>query len=54
MCAEEKKWNGHSWYPNKNLRVNVDYEQTNFTRGAAANEDQPTENIVLTGLQLAY
>ena len=53
--SEEEAWGlGLNWYPNRNLRLSLDYEQTHFTRGAGAGEDRPTENIIFTRLQLAY
>ncbi len=53
--SKEQAWaTGLNWYPSKNVRIGINYEQTHFTRGAAANEDRPTENIIFTRLQLAY
>ena len=43
-----------NWYPHKNVRVGVDFEHTEFERGAASGGNRPAENIVFTRLQLAY
>lgn len=42
-----------NWYLNRNTRVSLDYEQTDFTGGAAAG-DRRTEKVVIGRLQLAY
>ncbi len=53
--SKEEAWAaGLNWYPHKNVRLSVDYEQTHFKQGAAATENRPTENIVFTRLQLSY
>ncbi len=53
--TKETAWaTGVNWYPHKNVRVSVDYEQTNFDRGNTNGNDRPTENAVFTRLQLAY
>lgn len=44
---------GLNWYLNKNIRVNLDYEQTYFSGGGTAG-DRPTEKVLFTRLQLAF
>lgn len=44
---------GLNWYLNKNLRVDLDYEQTYFSGGATAGS-RPTEKVLFTRLQLAF
>lgn len=43
-----------NWYLNRNVKLALDYNQTEFTGGAAAGADRPTEKLVLGRLQLAY
>jgi phosphate-selective porin OprO/OprP len=53
--SKEEAWAaGLNWYPTKNIKLALNYEQTHFSRGAAANEDRPTESLILTRFQLAY
>ncbi len=53
--SKEQAWGvGLNWYPHKNVKVGINYEQTAFERGAANGEDRPTENIIFTRLQLSY
>src|SRR3569623_305660 len=42
------------WYLNRNVKLAIDYNQTEFTGGAAAGAVRPTEKLVLGRLQLAY
>ncbi len=52
---KEDAWGlGLNWYPHKNVRLSLDFEQTRFDRGAANNEDRLKENVFLTRVQLAY
>jgi len=43
-----------NWYLNRNVKLSLNYDQTEFTGGAAAGADRPTEKLVLGRLQLAY
>ncbi len=53
--SKEEAWGvGLNWYPSRNVRFGINYEQTEFDRGAAGGQDRPTENIVFSRLQLAY
>lgn len=47
---------GTNWYLNKNLKLQVDYEHTEFTGGAPIDAlvDRPDENAVLGRFQIAY
>jgi phosphate-selective porin OprO/OprP len=53
--TEAKAWGlGLNWYPNKNLRLSLDFERTDFAGGAASGLDRKTENVILSRLQIAY
>lgn len=53
--SEEEAWAaGINWYLNKNVKFAVDFEQTQFVRGAANGENRPDENIIFSRLQLAF
>ena len=58
QISKEEAWAaGLNWYPHKNIRLSVDYEQTHFSRGAGGtgnSENRPTENLIFTRFQLAY
>jgi phosphate-selective porin OprO and OprP len=55
VIANEEAWGlGLNWYPHKNVRLSLDFEQTNFEGGWARGEDRPTENIIFSRLQLTY
>jgi phosphate-selective porin OprO/OprP len=45
---------GLNWYPHKNYRVSLDFEQTRFTGGAPAGGDRQTENVILSRFQVSY
>jgi phosphate-selective porin OprO/OprP len=45
---------GLNWYPHKNFKLALDFEQTRFDRGATAGNDRPIENVVLTRFQVVY
>lgn len=45
---------GLNWYPHKNIRMSLDFEQTVFKGGASAGSDRKTENAVLSRFQLTY
>ena len=44
---------GLNWYPHKNVRLSLDFEQTQFDRGATVG-DRRTEDVVLTRFQVTY
>ncbi|AMV70531.1 porin [Desulfuromonas carbonis] len=44
---------GLNWYPSRNLKVVVNYEQTTFDQGSASG-DRETEKVLLTRVQVAY
>ncbi len=44
---------GVSWFLNNNVRVNLNYERTNFDKGATIG-DRKTENVLLFRFQVAY
>lgn len=44
---------GLNWYPHKNVRLSLDFEQTDFDRGATGG-DRKTENVILSRFQVAY
>ncbi|MGE0384056.1 MAG: OprO/OprP family phosphate-selective porin [Gammaproteobacteria bacterium] len=45
---------GVNWYLNKNYRLEANYENTNFTGGAAGGRDRPAEHAFLTRFQVSY
>ncbi len=46
---------GLNWYPHKNFKLSLDYEQTRFKGGAsAADLNRKTENLVMSRFQLQY
>ena len=48
-------WSGGvNWYLNKNARFAVNYELTEFRRGAAKSHNRPTERVVETRYQLSW
>lgn len=52
--SKEEAWGaGLNWYPHKNVRLGVNYEHTDFERGAATG-NRPSENAIFTRLQLQY
>lgn len=53
--SEVDAWGvGLNWYLNKNFRLSLDFEQSDFERGAANNLDRKTENVILTRFQVNY
>lgn len=44
---------GLNWYLNHNLKFVIDYEQTEFDRGATLG-DRPTEKVIFTRTQIAF
>ena len=53
--SEADAWGvGLNWYPSKNFRLSLDYEQTDFDRGATNGLDRKTENAILTRFQVSY
>ncbi len=45
---------GVNWYPNRNLKVQLDYERTSFAGGAPGGRDRESESAVLSELQVAF
>lgn len=45
---------GLNWYLTPNAKFVVDYDQTTFKGGAAANADRPDEKALFTRIQLTY
>lgn len=53
--SEEEAWaTGLNWYLNKNFKLAVDFEQTQFVRGSSNGENRPDENIIFSRLQLVF
>jgi phosphate-selective porin OprO and OprP len=53
--TEADEWGaGLNWYPHKNIRLALDFEQTHFNGGAAPGLDRKTENAILSRFQLSY
>jgi phosphate-selective porin OprO/OprP len=53
-AREAEAWGlGLNWYLNKNLRAAVDFEQTQFQRGATVG-DRATEQVVFTRFQVTF
>lgn len=53
--SEASAWGlGLNWYPNRNVRLSVDYEQTDFERGNTIGLDRKTENVILSRFQVSY
>lgn len=53
-ATDARAWTlGANWYPNRNVRVVLDYEHTAFTGGAAAG-DRPAERAIIGRVQLAF
>jgi phosphate-selective porin OprO/OprP len=45
---------GVNWYPNRNLKMQLDYERTSFAGGAPGGRDREDESAVLSELQVAF
>jgi len=45
---------GVNWYLNRNVKLQVNYDQTSFDGGAAAGADRIDEKVLFTRVQLAY
>lgn len=45
---------GLNWYLNRYIRVMVDFDHTWFNGGRAGDRDRPSEDTILTRLQLSY
>jgi phosphate-selective porin OprO/OprP len=45
---------GVNWYPERGVKVSVNYSQTKYLAGAAAGGDREKEEAILTQLQLAF
>ncbi len=53
--SEADAWGlGLNWYPNRNVRLSLDYEQTQFERGNTSGLDRKTENAILSRFQVSY
>jgi phosphate-selective porin OprO/OprP len=53
--SEANAWGtGLNWYPNRNVRLSLDFEQTRFDGGAPSGLDRKTENAVLSRFQISY
>jgi phosphate-selective porin OprO and OprP len=45
---------GLNWHLTRNIRYTLDYEKTRFEGGAANGEDRPSENLILSRIQLQF
>ncbi|HEV8644305.1 MAG TPA: porin [Burkholderiales bacterium] len=45
---------GVNWYLNRNVKLQLNYDETTFERGAAAGADRIDEKVLFTRVQLAY
>jgi len=45
---------GVNWYPNRNLKMQLDYERTSFAGGAPGGRDREGESAILSELQVAF
>ena len=45
---------GVNWYLNRNVKLQVNYDQTSFDGGAPAGADRKDEKVLFTRVQLAY
>jgi len=45
---------GFNWYLNRNLKVMLDYERTEFEGGAASSGDREDENVLFSRFQIAF
>ena len=54
-AREATSWGaGLNWYPNRNLKLMLDYEQTHFRGGQSAPLNAQGEHVILTRMQLAF
>jgi phosphate-selective porin OprO/OprP len=54
-AREATSWGvGLNWYPNRNVKLMVDYERTDFNGGQASPLTAKGENVFLTRIQLAF
>lgn len=52
---EAEAWGGGlNWYLNRNVKLVLDYEHTEFSGGALLRGDRETENAIFTRFQLSY
>ncbi|HEU4648835.1 MAG TPA: porin, partial [Gemmatimonadales bacterium] len=50
-----REWaGGVNWYPERGVKVSVDYSRTTYRGGAPAGGDRQKEEAVLAQLQLAF
>lgn len=50
-----KDWGvGLNWYWNRNVRWSLDYDRTEFDRGAQGGSNRTAENLILSRFQIAY
>ncbi|HYN27979.1 MAG TPA: porin, partial [Burkholderiales bacterium] len=45
---------GVNWYLNRNVKLQLNYDETTFEGGAAAGADRIDEKVLFTRVQLAY
>jgi len=45
---------GVNWYLNRNVKLQLDYNQTHFTSGALGGADRPEEKILFSRMQIAF
>jgi len=45
---------GLNWYPNRNLKLMLDYERTDFSGGQASGLAVKGEDVILSRVQLAF
>lgn len=45
---------GLNWYLNNNVKLVLNYEETDFDGGAAGNKDRPNEKLILSRFQIAF
>jgi phosphate-selective porin OprO and OprP len=43
-----------NWYPNRNLKLMLDYERTDFDGGQSARLPAKGEDVIMTRMQLAF
>lgn len=45
---------GINWYLNRNIKFQLDYNQTHFTNGAIAETNRPEEKVLFSRMQIAF